>query len=105
LTVHDVAQSLVVELEDHTRQCYERLRNQYLYGLDEQSDSDTQRFARLGLAGLLEAQPPRGYVTQIHQAKGRSWCNGDSHDAVLGDVVRLVLGPKLGACFEQIPQR
>jgi hypothetical protein len=105
VTVHDVAQSLVVELEDHARQCYERLRNHYWYGLDEQSDAEAQRFARLGLAGLLEAQPPRGYVTQIHPATCRSWCSSDPHEAVLGDVVRLVLGPKLGACFESIPQR
>ena len=51
-----------------------------------------ERFARWGLAGLLDPDPPRGYVAQVHPARARGWGGVDPRETALREVVRLLLG-------------
>ena len=77
---------------DRARQRYERLRDQYLQRSDDEAGPPGERFARLGLAGLFDPDPPRDYVAQIHEARPRRWGGVDPRDAALREVVHLVLG-------------
>lgn len=53
-----------------------------------------ERFARWGLAGLFELDPPKRYLVQIHEAQRRRWWGGlDPGEAALREMVRLIMGP------------
>lgn len=80
---------------DRAGQRYERLRDQYLHGSGVETGPPGQRFARLGLAGLFDPDPPRDYVAQLHEARPRRWGGVDPRDAVLREVVQLVLGRRV----------
>jgi hypothetical protein len=77
---------------DRASERYERLRDQYLHGSGDETGSPGERLARLGLAGLFDPDPPRGYVAQIHEARARRWGGVDPRDAALREVVHLALG-------------
>lgn len=71
---------------------YERLRDHFLRGSSAQTGAAGRRFARYGLAGLLDLDPPRDYVVESHEARA-SWSGRiDARDVALRDVVCLVLG-------------
>jgi hypothetical protein len=88
----DVAPPLRAE-GDGARQRYEQLRDRYLDGSGDEADPHRECLSRLGLAGLFDLDPPRGYVAEVHEAKARGWGRVDPSDAALRDVVRLVLAP------------
>ncbi|MDA2954032.1 MAG: hypothetical protein O2976_05410 [Actinomycetota bacterium] len=50
------------------------------------------RFARCGLAGLLDPDPPRGYVVEIHAVRTAWWERADPGLA-LQDALRVIVGP------------
>jgi len=95
------APSLGVEA-DRARERYERLRDQYLHGSGDEAGPPGERFARLGLDGLFDSDPPRGYVAQIHEARARGWGGVDPCDAALREVMRLVLGSGLRGSLEDL---
>ena len=64
-----------------------------LVGSGVETGPPGQRFARSGLVGLFDPDPPRGYVAQIHEARARGWERVDPRDSALREVVHLVLGP------------
>jgi hypothetical protein len=73
---------------------YERLRDHFLRGSSEPTGAAVQRFARFGLAGLFELEPPRGYVVESHEARACWSGRVERRDAALRDLVCLVLGPQ-----------
>ena len=82
---------------------YERLRDHFVRGSGAPTGAAGQRFARFGLAGLLELEPARGYVVESHQARACWSGRVDGHDAALRDVLYLVLGPQAASAGRRVP--
>ncbi len=77
---------------DRAAEPYERLRDRCLDGRDYAIGPAGVRFARCGLAGLLEPDPLRGYVVEIHEARAAWWERVDPGLA-LQDALRVIVGP------------
>jgi len=79
---------------DAAAERYERLRDHFLRGSSDPTGAAGQRFARFGLGGLFELEPPRGYVVESHPARSCWSGRVDRRDAALRDLVCLILGPQ-----------